>query len=107
MYIAMNRFKVARGSEAAFEEVWTSRDTHLRGVPGFIEFHLLRGPAGDDHVLYSSHTVWADHASFEAWTRSDAFRSAHRNAGEHRQGAAPLYLEHPQFEGFEVIQTVK
>jgi heme-degrading monooxygenase HmoA len=107
MFIAMNRFKVARGAEAAFEEVWTSRDTHLRGVPGFVEFHLLRGPAGDDHVLYSSHTVWSDQASFEAWTRSEAFRAAHRNAGEHRRGAAPLYLEHPQFEGFEVIQTVK
>ena len=30
MFIAMNRFKVARGSEAAFEELWTTRDTHLR-----------------------------------------------------------------------------
>ena len=107
MYIAMNRFKVARGAEAAFEEVWTSRDTHLRGVAGFVEFHLLRGPEREDHVLYSSHTVWASQAAFEAWTRSDAFRAAHRNAGTLREGAAPLYLDHPQFEGFEVIQTVK
>jgi heme-degrading monooxygenase HmoA len=107
MYIAMNRFKVARGAEAAFEEVWTSRDSHLRDVPGFVEFHLLRGPERDDHVLYASHTIWSDHATFEAWTRSDAFRAAHRNAGDHRQSATPLYLDHPQFEGFEVIQTVK
>jgi heme-degrading monooxygenase HmoA len=105
MYIAMNRFKVAPGSEAAFEQVWTSRDTHLREVPGFVEFHLLRGPQRDDHVLYSSHTVWSDHAAFEAWTRSDAFRAAHRNAGN-TSAAAPLYLGHPEFEGFEVIQTV-
>jgi heme-degrading monooxygenase HmoA len=52
MYIAMNRFKVALGSEAAFERVWTSRDTHLKDVPGFVEFHLLRGPPREDHVLY-------------------------------------------------------
>ena len=39
MYIAMNRFKVAPGSEAAFEHLWTSRDSHLSGVPGFVEFH--------------------------------------------------------------------
>jgi heme-degrading monooxygenase HmoA len=104
MFIAMNRFKVAPGSESAFEEVWTTRDTHLKDVPGFVEFHLLKGPQRDDHVLYSSHTVWADRAAFEAWTQSEAFRAAHRNAGGEKRA---LYLGHPEFEGFEVLQTVK
>ncbi len=103
MYIAMNRFKVALGSEAAFEQVWAGRDSHLNTVPGFVEFHLLRGPARDDHTLYSSHTIWADHAAFEGWTKSEAFRAAHRNAGSN----GSLYLGHPEFEGFEVVQTVK
>lgn len=103
MYIAMNRFKVAPGSEADFEQLWASRDSHLKEVPGFVEFHLLKGPVREDHVLYSSHTIWADHAAFENWTKSEAFRSSHRNAGGNR----PLYLGHPEFEGFEVIQTVK
>jgi hypothetical protein len=35
MFIAMNRFRVAKGSEAAFEHVWLSRDGHLDEVPGF------------------------------------------------------------------------
>jgi len=104
MFIAMNRFKVAPGSEKDFEEVWTSRDTHLKEVPGFVEFHLLKGPQREDHVLYASHTIWANRAAFEAWTQSEAFRAAHRNAG---QSTRPLYLGHPEFEGFEVIQTVK
>jgi len=102
MFIAMNRFRVAPGSEQAFEQVWTSRDTHLRTVPGFMEFHLLRGPALEDHVLYASHSVWRSRADFEAWTRSEAFRKAHQSAGQNRV----LYLGHPEFEGFEVIQTV-
>ena len=51
MFIAMNRFKVRPDATAAFEEVWTSRDTYLRDVPGFVEFHLLRGPEREDHVL--------------------------------------------------------
>ncbi len=97
MYIAMNRFKVVLGSEAAFEHVWTSRDTHLKEVPGFVEFHLLRGPQRADHVLYSSHTIWSDHAAFEGWTKSEAFRAAHRNAGNIGNGNAPLYLGHPEF----------
>jgi heme-degrading monooxygenase HmoA len=103
MFIAMNRFKVLPGAEAAFEEVWTSRDSHLPGVPGFVSFHLLRGPAKEDHVLYSSHTIWRDRAVFEAWTTSEAFRQAHRGAG----GNKPLYQGHPEFEGFDVIQTVE
>jgi len=106
MYIAMNRFKVTPGQEAAFEHLWTSRDSHLHGVPGFVEFHLLRGPAKDDHVLYSSHTIWSDHASFEGWTKSEAFRAAHRGAGATTKGDIPLYAGRPEFEGFEVIQTV-
>jgi heme-degrading monooxygenase HmoA len=77
MYIAMNRFKVIKGEETAFEQVWLSRDTHLQRVPGFIEFHLLRGPEHDDHTLYSSHSVWANQAAFTAWTQSEAFRAAH------------------------------
>jgi heme-degrading monooxygenase HmoA len=102
MYIAMNRFRVLKGSEAAFEQVWMTRDTHLDKVPGFVEFHLLKGPEAEDHTLYASHTIWKSHAAFVAWTNSEAFRAAHRSAGSNK----PLYLGHPQFEGFEVIQTV-
>jgi heme-degrading monooxygenase HmoA len=102
MFIAMNRFRVLRGQETAFEGVWLERDTHLAGVPGFVAFHLLRGPESDDHTLFSSHTIWRSRGDFEAWTRSEAFRAAHKDAGGNR----PLYLGHPQFEGFEVIQEV-
>jgi heme-degrading monooxygenase HmoA len=102
MFIAMNRFRVLRGQEQAFEAVWLERDTHLADVDGFVGFHLLRGPETEDHTLFSSHTVWRSREAFEAWTRSEAFRAAHKGAG----GNKPLYLGHPQFEGFEVIQEV-
>jgi heme-degrading monooxygenase HmoA len=105
MFIAMNRFRVAKGSEADFEQVWMSRDSHLDTVPGFVEFHLPRGPEAEDHTLYASHTVWENRAVFEAWTKSEAFRAAHSRAGENKT----LYLDHPQFDQFdqfEVRQTV-
>jgi hypothetical protein len=60
------------------------------------------GPEREDHVLYASHTVWRSREDFEAWTRSEAFRAAHRNAGDNK----PLYLGHPVFEGFEILQTI-
>ena len=98
MYIAMNRFKIVPGKEEDFEEVWATRDTHLDQVPGYVEFRLLRGPEHEDHTLYASHTIWESEAAFRDWTRSEAFKAAHRNAGDNRG----LYLGHPQFEGFQV-----
>ena len=103
MFIAMNRFRVKKGSEKDFEQVWLRRDTHLPTVSGFVEFHLLKGSEHEDYTLYSSHSVWQSRAKLEAWTRSEAFRLAHRDAGQNK----PLYLDHPQFEGFEVLQTVR
>ena len=105
MFIAMNRFKVKKGSEEAFEQVWANRDSYLDRMAGFVEFHLLKGPDAEDHTLYASHTIWQTKDNFEAWTRSEEFRSAHARAGN-KSSAASLYIEHPKFEGFEVRQTV-
>jgi len=103
MFIAMNRFRVKKRHEEAFEQVWLPRDSLLQKVPGFVEFDLLKGPEADGHTLYSSHTVWESRAAFEAWRRSDSFRTAHSRAGDYK----PLYLDSPQFEAFEVLQTVR
>ena len=102
MYIAMNRFKVQQESEEAFENVWKGRDSTLHEMKGFRQFHLLRGPFNEveGYTLFASHTVWASQDDFIAWTKSDNFRAAHRNAGENK----PLYLGHPQFEGFSVVE---
>lgn len=102
MFVAMNRFRVVPGSEEAFEEVWRSRKSRLDELEGFIDFHLLRGPSHEDHTLYASHTIWQDEASFLAWTRSEQFRAAHKGAGANK----PLYLGHPQFEGFTSVTGV-
>lgn len=103
MFIAMNRFKVFNDQTAAFEEVWRTRDSRLRQVPGFIAFHLLRGPEREDHVLYASHTMFASEEDFINWTRSEHFRAAHAQAGERK----PMTLGHPEFEGFRVIQSTE
>lgn len=104
MYIAMNRFQVNPERVKEFEQMWLERETHLQGLPGFVEFHMLRGPEREDHVLYASHTVWRSQEDFEAWTHSEAFRQAHANAGQSKREG--MYLGPPNFEGFTVIQTV-
>lgn len=99
MFIAMNRFKITPGREDDFERVWIDRDSHLDDVPGYVEFHLVRGPEHEDHTLYATHTVWESEEDFVNWTKSEAFRAAHRNAGDNKG----LYLGHPNFEGFNVV----
>jgi heme-degrading monooxygenase HmoA len=103
MFIAMNRFKVIKGQESAYEHLSLSRETYLDQLPGFVEFRLLRGPEREDHTLYSSHTSWTNKEMFTAWTQSEQFRAAHRSAG----GNKPLHLGHPEFEGFETIQVIR
>jgi hypothetical protein len=44
MFIAMNRFRVAKGSEAAFEHVWLSRDTFSRRCRALSSFTFSRVP---------------------------------------------------------------
>jgi heme-degrading monooxygenase HmoA len=99
MFIAMNRFRIAKGFEEGFEKVWRERESFLDDVPGFRQFHLLKGPERDDHVLYASHSVWDSRAAFVAWTESDNFRRAHA------QASAPkgTYLGHPDLETFETV----
>ena len=110
----MRLIEVIEGEETSEETLTTAanfvqaiRKTAVRcgEVPGFVEFHLLRGPATEEHVLYASHTIWRSREDFENWTRSEQFRAAHRDAGQ--TNTRSLYLGPPQFEGFESVQEIK
>jgi len=101
MYIAMNRFKIALGHEKDFESIWKKRESHLDGVPGFREFHLLRGSSNDSFTLYASHSLWDSNEAFKGWTKSENFRKAHSQAHPPKG----MHLSHPRFEGFEVYRN--
>ena len=103
MYLAMNRFTVRPENADAFEALWLGRDSHLKEMEGFVEFHMLKGPLREDGtILYASHTVWESEEAFTAWTRSEQFRAAHAGAGQTRK----LHEGHPNFEGFAAIQHI-
>lgn len=75
MFIAMNRFHAAPGKEEEFERVWRERQSYLEGVPGFVQFALLRGAAQGEYI---SHSTWRDREAFIDWTNSEAFVQGHR-----------------------------
>jgi heme-degrading monooxygenase HmoA len=95
MFIAMNRFRVVSGKESDFEEIWRGRQSYLKGVPGFVQFALLKSESAGEYV---SHSTWEDRKSFIAWTQSEAF------AAGHRQGSLAGILEgRPQISTYEAI----
>ena len=99
MFLAMNRFKIKLGEEELFESIWRERDSLLDQVPGFKEFSLMRGDSNDEYTLFASHTLWSSKDDFSNWTKSEAFRIAHKDAGKHRN----IYLGPPVFESFEKV----
>ena len=95
----MNRFKITLGREDDFEKIWKKRDIHLENVQGFNKFKLIKGKVKDNYRLYACHSEWDSEDDFINWTKSDAFRKAHKGAGQH----SDIYIGHPEFEGFDVI----
>ena len=95
----MNRFKIIKGNEDTFENLWKNRESYLDEVEGFLSFNLIKGKSLSDHTLYASHSIWETKEDFWNWTKSEAFRLAHKDAGKHRD----LYIGPPNFEGFEKV----
>ncbi len=99
MFLAMNRFQIARGFEQRFEKAWHDRDSYLKEVSGFKKFALLRGGSNETYTLYASHSIWESREAFEAWTKSEAFKKAHGQ----RRVPKGTYLGHPNLETFEKV----
>ena len=64
-----------------------------------INFNLVKGDTDEECTLYASHSTWNSQDDFINWTKSEAFKLAHKNAGQHKD----IYIGHPVFEGFNVV----
>ncbi|KAG2441181.1 hypothetical protein HXX76_004033 [Chlamydomonas incerta] len=85
-YVAMNVFKVKPESGKEFEEVWKSRESRLKSMPGFIRFAMLKC----DNVpgKYVSQSTWESKDAFEAWTKSGAFAASHGSSSSGSSGSS-------------------
>jgi heme-degrading monooxygenase HmoA len=95
VFIAMNRFQVNPDRAEEFERGWRERDSHLRELPGFRSFALLRGDIAGEYI---SHTTWDSRDAFRAWTQSEHFRQAHAQGP-----AAGVVIGHPQASFYEAV----
>ena len=108
VFVAMNRFRVLPGKEAAFEKRWNERESKLEGMDGFLTFLLLRRDAlnAEDGYNYSTLTVWRSRENFDSWRASSANSKAHEKASE----AEPMFDGPPSpvlYEGVLALLSEK
>lgn len=104
--VVTNRIPVAPGWEEKFEDRFRRRVHLVDRSPGFLrnEVHRPR-PMRFDHeaggfvpdpsreAYYEVKTWWRSFADFEAWTRSPAFREAHKDKAPKEMFAGANVLE--------------
>lgn len=105
MIVVTNRIPVAKGHEAEFEDRFRNRAHLIDQAPGFIKNQVLRPvlrrfnheigeweEAGEQgyHLVQ---TYWESEQAFWDWTRSEAFRIAHKNRAPAETFAGPNVLE--------------
>jgi len=121
-FLAMNRFSVTPGGEAAFEARFAARESTLAQYEGFKAFLLLRRDGSDpDGFTHSTWSVWRDRAAFEAWQGSEqragkpgpqaaAAPEGGKPAGGPPGGGKPPFVRKPVptfYEGILVLESAK
>jgi heme-degrading monooxygenase HmoA len=91
------------GQEDAFEAMWKTRDSHLKSVPGFVSFHLMRGEVDGDARLYASHTLWADRTPFSPGRNPRRSGTAHKGC----KPSEAMYDGPPVLECFDSVQAIE
>ncbi|MCG6942130.1 MAG: antibiotic biosynthesis monooxygenase [Thiohalocapsa sp.] len=77
MYVVINRVPVAPDWREQFEERFRKRAGQVELQPGFVRMEVMRPDSADTPYLVQ--TAWRDRAAFDAWLKSDDFKTAHAN----------------------------
>ncbi|MEO1338094.1 MAG: antibiotic biosynthesis monooxygenase [Myxococcota bacterium] len=106
MIVVTNRIPVAKGHEIDFEDRFRNRVHLVDSHPGFIRNEVHRPqpmkmdrssgrwvPDEEAQGFYEVKTWWKTFADFEAWTKSDSFKEAHRDRPPAEMFAGPNVLE--------------
>jgi len=105
MFVVTNRIPVAEGHEAEFEERFRNRAHLIDGSPGFVKNLVMRPvqrrlshqtgqwEESQEQGYYLVQTYWESEEAFWNWTKSESFRSAHKNRPPAEMFAGPNVLE--------------
>lgn len=94
MVVALSRFRVARGTEAAVAAALHNRPHLVEAAPGFLGIEMFTAGASEFVLL----TRWRDRESFERWHHSPAHDASHP--------AVPKGIE-PSFARLELLEAIE
>ncbi len=97
MIVVANRILVSKGHEKAFEERFQNRVRKVDSMKGFVRNEVLRPVESDYYVVL---TYWESKEAFEAWTKSEEFREAHKSRPPREMFSGPNV-----FEMHEVVEV--
>eukprot|EP00882_Tetradesmus_deserticola_P006157 GHRQ01006482.1.p1 GENE.GHRQ01006482.1~~GHRQ01006482.1.p1 ORF type:complete len:143 (+),score=38.08 GHRQ01006482.1:91-519(+) len=103
-FVAMNVFKVKPECSDDFEDVWKSRESHLKEMPGFVRFALLK--CSNVPNKYISQSTWESEEAFKSWTQSQQFSKAHGEGKGNKRPNVGAMLEGPPSPEFFSSVTV-
>ncbi|GEO27332.1 hypothetical protein AAC03nite_31170 [Alicyclobacillus acidoterrestris] len=87
MYVAHNRLPIENeAQEKMLEERFAKAGEHMKRVPGFTGFQMLRA---SDHSHFIVSTMWASEQHFQDWIQSPHFAATHGGRG-HTAGQAQV-----------------
>ena len=98
MYIALNRFKVKLAWNTSLSKCGEIANPILMGYQDSKNLTFIKKALSKRTTTYASHSLWESEELFIAWTRSENFRQAHKNAK-----ITEFLFSHPIFEGFEIV----
>ena len=111
----MNVIDLAPGVESTFEEVFRTRERGVEAQPGFLSLEVLKpvdgpwdGPDSEKAPTYVVFSRWASEGEHTAWTRSEAFRSAHgrRRLPDHAVVRAGIRAFHIRLPAYAVSSSI-
>lgn len=102
-FVAINYISCKEHYKSRFENLFATRKGAIDTMPGFQHMEVLRANDGSDYLIISH---WADEASFQAWTKSEAFIEGHKRGFEDLRIAKERGEDPPMKSNFKTYEVI-
>ena len=97
MFVSTNRRRTESGRGWELEDRFRESSKVAEAAEGFISFEMWKTESTPDYDEYLVVTHWESKEAHHRWTRSDAFKEAHRGGVR-----ADYMVGHPELTNYDV-----
>jgi heme-degrading monooxygenase HmoA len=103
-FVAINYITCTPEYRERFEFLFGTRAGAIDALPGFIDMYVLKPVKDSDAYLVISH--WENEASFQQWTKSEAFLQGHKRGFEDLAKAKSEGRPAPMTSDFKTYEII-